>query len=246
MTQATGTILLNEDGAELFAGLTNERKGKSVYHKKIKPGDVDYRICRIHFFYFKIENGKLVARHYLEEGKPAPHENWTDFVHEAIDDMPNHPDRERVRINDALQVLLANARKQPQNQNPKHTGSINTLAFKERSFLAFCFDHADWTFPDDLNAANGLDNEAVFFSEGGALTPNHSFFDGRTAFMSDGRPIFYMVNHAKRSDADDDLQGGDKQPIKYNIVVKVPMAGGEKLTVIFDPGGTNLGPPDPP
>jgi hypothetical protein len=271
MDGTIGRILLSDDqehlenllipmgstkvASESDAGQRATTRTRNVYHEKTKPTDGDKRICRVHFFHFKLTNQKLVVQHYKYSEPNNDIHLWTDFMHEIISSpYPDVPGRSRKSIADVLAFLVENARKPLAQQTHKPTGDpINRIRFKERSFLAFCFDHEGWDFPvDRMGDEDSTELPAVYFTEGGQWTKNHSFFDGRTAQLTIASstvplPVFYMVNHSKRNDNGDDLQDGEPQHIKFNIVVKIPLKGTtEKLTVIFDPGGTNLGPPTPP
>jgi hypothetical protein len=228
--------------------ISDSRGGRSVYFEKLKSNSYNYRICVIRFYYFKIENGKLIARHYYYSQPVGS--GWTNYRHEIISPTGQHiqPSRD---IADALRELLENAQKPLDQQNPQPIGDVKSIDFRERSFMAFCFDHEGWTFPLDPRLGTNPPIPSVFFTDGGSLTPNHNFFDGRTTTVGSGasaRPIFYMVNHAKKSYNGADLDATDRQQVKFNIVVDVPLypQGTDKLTVIFDPGGNNLGPPGPP
>ena len=253
MDNVTGRIVTGQESSSIvdILGL-DEFRAKNVYYQKIKDNDYDFRVCRIHFFYFKIEKEKLVARHYLDADPSVDPNLWTDFFHEIVaKPYPDKPGRKRVSVTERLASLIENARKlDGGTQPPPSSNSVNRIPFRERSFLAFCFDHDGWEFPTDRGPGeDSTELPAIYFSDGAGLSKNHSFFDGRTAQLTiDGkvRPVFYMVNHSKKANGGD-LTDTDNDLIKFNIVVKVPMSGSsERLTVIFDPGGNNLGPPKDP
>jgi hypothetical protein len=269
MSSAIGRILLSNEETKLETYLTDLISplsiltdladdlrfsgGKSVYFEQLKPADSAYRVCRIHFYYFKIKEQKLIAEHFFYSEPNGDINLSTDFMHEIIrTPYPDVPGRKRVSIAETLKDLLENARSTDRPLTKPTGNPVNRIRFQERAFLAFCFDHTDWVFPDDPQSGTSISGlPSVYFTEDAQLTKNHSFFDGKTAQIAndDGTvtPIFYMVNHSKRNNAGTDLNGSDNQPVKFNIVVKVPIVGTtEKLTVIFDPGGNNLGPPEPP
>lgn len=97
---------------------------------------------------------------------------------------------------------------------------------------------------------------AIAFNIGKSSTPNHSFFDGRDLEVeipdggggTDRRSAIALINHMKRNSDGEDLLEGDAQPFLFDVYVDASYSGstGSALTVILDPGGTNMGPPVPP
>jgi len=122
------------------------------------------------------------------------------------------------------------------------------IEYHHISYVCFIMDDPLWEL-----AKKGLMSYAVIFQGGGQYIENHSFFDGSHFSVDTGEPkkrsAFYMINHMTKSILGDWLQDGDADEFSFNIHLTVPYGGqmgAEKMKVIFDPGGSNIGPPVPP
>jgi hypothetical protein len=151
-------------------------------------------------------------------------------------------------LKDVLQGLVDNAR--GTDDNPASDGTdFNAIEWTRTSYIAFFIDEENWSFYRNGDSLAGIsfDNSPI---------PNHTFFDGidlelqvadeETCLVSE-RSAVAFVNHMKRNAAGDRL-GKENQRFKFDMNFKVGFADGcaPPLTVVFDPDGTNMGPPVPP
>jgi hypothetical protein len=200
----------------------------------------------LYFYYVRLNrNGGLYVRHYFYPGgnhadraNPAAPEDWQE--------IPNTPEA----LIPILQQLVANARAQGQ-AFPLVGNDFVGIDWWRKSYVALFVDEANWALHKEPETGQA----AVLFitepKDGQTGTPNHSFFDGQNLDipMPDGltRSAFVCLNHMKKDEAGTDLAAGDHEFFQFKIFFRVNfVAGGPPLTVIFDPGGTNLGPPIPP
>jgi hypothetical protein len=113
------------------------------------------------------------------------------------------------------------------------------------SYLAFVIDHTNWRFCDD----KGGSPPPAVFTEKGQNGKNHTFYDGEISTIGNGinaRSLFYCVNHA-RNKKQAKLGQGEREDFKYDLYTKFSFGNGaDDIILIFDPGGTNLGPPKDP
>jgi hypothetical protein len=137
-------------------------------------------------------------------------------------------------------------------QKPMSPGySFQDMIWNRISYIAFIFDDPSWKFvkrpsPTPVQLS---DYAAVVFNVAKKSTPNHSFYGGRDIDIDvsprgDGtqiRTAFHMTNYLVEA-------GGNplqtKEPYVFDMNLSVPYSlGGETLTVVFDPSGTNNVPP---
>jgi hypothetical protein len=89
---------------------------------------------------------------------------------------------------------------------------------------------------------------------------NHTFFDALDVpvtmpirnprpgeAIEDERSAVVFINHLKADDIGNDLGAGAGQFFQFKMFFSVKFADGtDGMTVVLDPGGTNMGPPLPP
>jgi hypothetical protein len=184
----------------------------------------------VYFYYVRLDtDGRLRVKHYYyDPGVEIPYDS----------------------LQQVLQHLVDNVR--GDDNNPGSNGSdFKGIVWGRKSYIAFFIDEESWSL-----YKNGDAMEGISFDH--SPTPNHTFFDGidlklkvtskKTGAVTE-RSAIAFVNHMKRSDAGDDLDGeGEKQDFKFEMIFRVKFADDTTapLTVIFDPDGTNMGPPVPP
>lgn len=112
------------------------------------------------------------------------------------------------------------------------------------SYLAFLIDHPNWTFCDTDELPPAV------FEEKRTGGSNHTYSDGQVISIvtSNGpRSLFYCVNHLRKRDQQHPADIDDRENFKYDLFTQFNFPGGsDPIVLIFDPGGTNLGPPLPP
>jgi hypothetical protein len=200
----------------------------------------------VYFYYIRIDkNGKVRADHYFYVDGPLS--NWKKWKPICIEDLP-----------DLIYKLALNARPRTKYKNPRKmkTNSLEGIEWEYKSYIAIFFDEANWSFyhrksPKDPSTKAAI---TVNVSEGG--TANHTFFDAKEVELrmpkgshgkTDKRTAIFFVNHMKANAQGDDL-GEVSETFKFDMYfsAKWVNAKARALTVIFDPDGTNLGPPLPP
>lgn len=227
---------------ERAAALSGNEYNEDVYKKRLKAGETGYRyIPRIIYFYYVAldPQGALKVAHYWDViGNRADPRTWDPIDYAAL------PDR--------LRALGVNARRELAAQNPAPDGyNFSDIKWERISYVAFLFDEPRWKFH-----RNDDDISPVIFStriKGGKRgTKNHTFFDAtdydlpmplESGTGTDSRSAIAFINHMKGDEFGNKVD--TKQYFHFNLYLKVSFAGGTEapLTVIFDPGGTNLGPP---
>jgi hypothetical protein len=213
-----------------------------VYDKRLiatppTPGFDQDPQC-IFFYYVRIDgNGMVRADHYFycerQTGggcSPIPHADVPGILY-------------NLALNARPSTTVKNPPKLPDN-------SFERIEWKHKSYMAIFFDEANWAF----HRRNGGKPSVAFNTDGGA-TPNHSFFDAadveldmpnRRTGGTDKRSAIYLVNHMKGEDGQD--LGAVREVYKFDMFLEAKYAESQApaMTVIFDPGGTNQGPPQPP
>jgi hypothetical protein len=205
---------------------------RSVYEKRLtepgpRPG-YEKEPHFVYFYYIRFDNDRrLRVKHYT-------YDHCAPIAYRALKDV--------------LQGLVDNAR--GTDENPASDGSdFNAIAWTRTSYIAFFVDEESWSFyrNGDSLAGVSFDNSPI---------PNHTFFDGvdlelsvtddKTGRVSE-RSAIAFVNHMRRNAAGDTLLK-ETQKFKFDMNFKVSFADGcaPPLTVVFDPDGTNMGPPVPP
>ena len=205
------------------------------------PG-FDYVPYCIYFYYVRIDNsGKLTIDHYFDVDGPA-------------DDPAQWQPIPYANVPGRLNALALNARPGTRVKNPPMLPDHNfdNIIWTRKSYIAIFFDEASWQFHTRSGG-----KAALVFKPGPSTTPNHSFFDAQDVELTlpnsfsggtDQRSALFFINHMKRNEAGDDLVQGDGQMFEFEMFLKVQFAAAttNTLTVIFDPTGTNQGPPETP
>lgn len=209
----------------------------------------------IFFFYFRIDtDGKLRVTHYFfqPDGKPI-----TDL--EACITLVAQYARDKKWNN-------ANG----QEPTMSKYANFKEIKFQRISYTVIFVDDVHWDFLLDSN----YDPVIPFHKQkdGIGYHPNFSFYNARVHKIpmpknggQDTRHALSMLNLLLRESGDElgcDLPypETEEQPFAFDLVLRVTFANADeydqygkptstdpsRLTVIFDPGGTNLGPPLPP
>lgn len=203
------------------------------------------------WFYYKRMNtdGTLLVREYI-----------------VYEDQPISNGQMKTKV----KKLALNARKSLSQQNPKPTGNNNftNIEIKRVCYFVIFVDEQNWEFQRD----NG--KPVVLFKKtdpkGDPCRPNFSFFkaDAFKTDMGGGdiRESLVMVNYLKRNAAGDELISAPPEDQNHRWFFDYPQrvlfllpdrtddegnaigvsAESPRLTIMIDPGGNNLGPPDPP
>lgn len=205
----------------------------------------------IYFFYIRLNmNGALKVDHYFYfDGPPDDPAKWKKIPY--------------GRIADKIEFLVHNARPSgAHNPAPLRQHNFEGVTFRRRSYVAFFLDEQNWSF-HKRRVQNGRyamiynGEKAGARMEGPiASAPNYSFFDAMDLeFLMDnsdgGKSIrtgVVFINHMKKDAIGTPLGRNDKQPFAFDMYFDIRFAdpSDQRLVVVFDPGGTNQGPPETP
>lgn len=223
----------------------------SIDETRLGPPPYDKIPRSIYFYYVRVNsNGRVfVTHHFYPGGDPNDEHNPgkpTDWS--AID-------RDSSKLTPILEMLAHDARPSGAHVFPPIGSGFQNIEWRRKSYIAFFIDEANWT----LHPKDGVN--FITDSKGGAPgTPNHTFFDSLYLPLTmqithprpggpttDQRSALVFINHMKADAAGNDLQAGDKQLFRFQMVFDVAIEGSPyRMMVIFDPDGNNLGPPLPP
>lgn len=223
----------------------------SIDEQRLGTPPYDAVPCCIYFCYVRVNsNGRVfVTHHFYPGGDPNNPDNPPSTVTwHAID-------RDPQLLTPILEMLAKDARPTGAKQFPPIAENFEQLEWRRKSYIAFFIDEANWT----LAPTNGV--QFIVEPKGGVPgTPNHTFFDSLSLPLtmpinnpkpggpySDQRSALVFINHMKRDEDGNDLIEGDRQLFHFLISFDVAFQNGTRaMRVIFDPDGTNLGPPLPP
>lgn len=223
--------------------------GASVYEKKLRrsPPDAKYMLVphMIYFYYMRINtDAKLEVDHYTyEPGGPIhPYESGGHNPANNIRAQVQHiVDCVRGEITDAAVIKDA------------VNNSFENIEWKRISYIVFFFDEEHWSLHKEANGSEGV----RFVSNVGGAYANHTFYDAddflvRVRNDNTGRvtqrSAIAFINHMKRNANGDELGSltqPESQRFKFEMIFDVRYARTSRvgMTVIFDPDGTNTGPP---
>jgi hypothetical protein len=243
-----------ETRERFISGIIDYQLGRDrnadVYEKRLTkakpPAGFDYVPHCIYFYYVRIDgNGMVRADHYLYANGPLDRpEEWQPIPYEDAVDPEG-----------IVKRLALNARPSTRAKDPPRlpSHSFADIVWTRRSYIVIFFDEANWAFHQRVG-----NKPSVAFNVDDGHKPNQSFFDAKDLVLempnrrtgrTDQRSAILFVNHMKDSDDGSELgEAGRKQEkYKFDMYLQVKYAeGGPAMTVIFDPGGTNLGPPETP
>lgn len=236
---------------------------RSIYREmRTKPGYTDPPHC-IYFYYIRVDtDGRLVVDHYfypnVDPGDdPADPANWKPIPHDE------------AALKAIITRLAVNARplgNPPRTRDPARDpiGHFTQVEWTHKSYIVFFIDEVNWRCHERLNG-----DAVIFIEKAGSQDwkPNWTFFDAlqfdidmpKRTGGTDQRTAIAFINHMKADDAGRDI-GEDaagnplpgpwpmeRQKFQFLICLEVLFDNGSShMTVILDPGGTNLGPPVPP
>ena len=204
--------------------------------------------CCIYFYYVRVNsNGRVSVTHHFYPGGDPDDPNIP----------PNHADwpsiaRDPSNLTPILEMLAADARASGAHIFEPIGSGFQDIQWRRKSYIAFFIDEANWT----LHPKDGIN--FVTDSKGGEPgTPNHTFYDSLylplTMLINGGpatdqRSAVVFINHMKADVAGNDLSGNDPpQLFHFQMVLDVGIENSaDRMIVIFDPDGNNMGPPLPP
>jgi hypothetical protein len=231
-----------ESTAELYNALANSMltsTNSDVYDKKAtlhnpppEYGKVPHHVY-LYYFAFK-PDGEPDMRQY-------------DY-HRDNDSIP------RSDVPGIINDLASNARVNGSSPTPTPC-DFRKLEWTRISYVAIVMDSAYWSIWQKNSHPSG---PGIVFDTLKGSTPNHSFYDAEDITVRiddhqgqiDTRSGIFLINHMK-CDTDGNTLGtkpGDpNEYFKFDLLFDV-RAGGSALPLqfIIDPGGTNMGPPQPP
>lgn len=231
-----------QDDIALRTGAPNH----DVYESRLgagTPGFTAVPHCMF-FYYVRIDrDGRLRVAHYrYVDGDPEDPNTWQPIEYS------------RKRLEPLVESLARNARPSGlKDPRPDAEENFQNILWNRKSYIAIFIDEANWKF----HKFPAQDSAVVFITEtknGKTGTVNHSFFDAMDFEIdmpinggpaTDKRSAILFVNHMKGDDQGTDLGSGVSQLFQFKMFLDVAFASGSAvpMTVIFDPDGTNMGPP---
>jgi hypothetical protein len=213
----------------------------------------------VYFYYVRVDNdGRLRVVHYrYVDGDINDPNTWQPIEYSE------------ARLKPIVELLAKNARPgapRPRNPEPDPDENFENIEWNRKSYVAIFIDEANWKF----HKFPHQDSAVVFITEpknGVTGTENHAFFDAMDFEITmpindpnapvaqfDERSAIVFINHMKRDERGTDLGHGlppgetEEQFFQFKLFLDVAFATGSgvPMTVILDPGGTNMGPPVPP
>lgn len=238
-------ILSNYERETRMADRSKEEISEDIYDEKLKKGTSGYNSppYYIYFYYVALNSsGAIQIRHYWQvDGDRDDEETWKPISFE---------DAKKI-----TRQLAINARKDIANQDPKPDGyNFENIVWVRRSYMVMVFDEPYWSFFKKKS-----ENSPIIFTTRikgkNRGTKNHTFFDAEDFILAlppvsssdtGERTGLIFVNHMKGDEFGNKLMS--KQYFQFNMFFEVKLSDNSSapLTVIFDPGGTNQGPPEVP
>jgi|GEM_PF-1401305 len=205
----------------------------------------DYVPRCIYFYYVRIDGDGMVriAPYFYADGPLDRSDEWQPIPYSAVAD----PEGIVKRL--ALNARPSTAVKDP----PKLAAeSFDEVKWNRRSYIVIFFDEANWSFHRRVG-----NKPSVAFNVSEGHSPNRSFFDAKDLMIemprrdggSDNRSAIFFINHMKDADTGAEFAAGEtEQHYKFDMYLRAKYAGSSTstVTVIFDPTGTNQGPPETP
>lgn len=245
--RASRLALVADEVEQRIAAAPVDVVNHDIYEKKLTvvpqpSAGFDYVPRCIYFYYVRLDNsGKLRIDHYFDcNGPLADPTQWQPIPYA---DVPGR-----------LYNLAMNGRPATQIKNPPMSSDHNfdNIRWNRKSYIGFFFDEVNWQFH-----SRGGGKAALAFKVGTGVCANHSFFDAQDVALdmpnsftggTDRRSGLFFVNHMKRNEAGDEFSSREDQIFDFEMFLKVQFAEASTntLTVIFDPTGTNQGPPETP
>ncbi|MEA3030213.1 MAG: hypothetical protein QOG13_1538 [Sphingomonadales bacterium] len=246
LEEFVGGLVTRQERFAVSATPTNH----SIYEERYvagKPGFDKLPHC-IFFYYVRVNgNGTLEISHYFYE----------NFDEEGVS-LPIP--RDEATLNGLMKTLALNARPTGSGNPPANGSNFRNIVWNRKSYIGIFIDEGNWALHKFANQDPGV----LFITDpkdGKAGLENHTFFDAMDlditmpifrpksgAPTEDQRSAIVFMNHMKADEAGNDLGGGGTgQFFQFKMFFGVKFADGtDGMTVIFDPGGTNMGPPLPP
>jgi hypothetical protein len=211
--------------AEHFLDLAADR---SIYLRKLdRPAPLPKYKYVPHTIYLYIagmeSDGRVFVKHYQETRdveNPIPY----DSVGSVVQDMLNRISNGSLR--------------------PDTDSNFRNIRWKHKSYIVFVLDEEYWTLQ-----TMSSELPPVRFK-----TRNHSFFDAQDLTVtldaatasSRARSAVLFVNHMKKDGNGNNLE--EPEIFQFELIFSMSFAGPPHgwMIVIFDPDGTNVGPPLPP
>lgn len=215
-----------------------------VYQPKLTvttPGPpCNYTPHCVYFYYVRFDhNGALRVDHYFYIDGPV--DDPSEWKQIDYDDMP-----------DIIAKLARNGRPDTYKDPPKlPQHNFENIVWKRRCYIAIFVDEANWKLHKRANGAG-----AIVFNTDKGSTPNSSFFDAAdieidmsdTGDGSDMRSAIYFVNHLTCETGGSVGHEQNRSEYIFDVYFDVAFAdpAAEPAKIVFDPGGTNQGPPQQP
>lgn len=241
--------------------------GKSRLAANFKSGGIfDQRYTKypydkvppvLFFYYLKFDvDGALVAREYRYFNKADP--TTPDPDPDKGDTKNAYNPIEYKDLETKVAELVKNARNDGVSPKPHPIDDFQDMEWKFRCHMVIFFDEDNWNLLRRKNDGDEDKSPVLFLTRKNYKNKlghaNHTFFEGanHTIQLKDihgnkqERYYFSFVNHMKQDDTGQtEINIGEEQYFSFNILIEVSFSNKKNppLLVIFDPGGTNLGPP---
>lgn len=212
------------------ADIYDERRSRWPYRN-----DIGY----VYLYYVAVtDDGRLNVKHYERKAKVLADGSWVPIKYEDVKGI--------------VAELVQNSIDGDRVYRPEPEINFRNVKWRRRSYIALVVDEPYWKL-----FKKGAKNPPITFlpkmKDGKQGTPNHTFFDAtdfEIVVTENGNKRtlagLFFINHFKIDAIGSDITSEiHKQNFHFNIYFEVAFAegGDPDLTVIFDPGGTNQGPP---
>ena len=204
-------------------------------------------VFHVFFFYMRINtNGAFVAERFFYRGK--------------VGDQPISPNTDPA-VPGSLGWYAKDMASYGRLDHPKRDGryehhgyGLSGFQFPSfYSYVVFYMDDVYWPYLEDAHGKPVVPFHAV---KDGKHYDKHAFaFTEASKFklamtntsgVTTHREALVMINRMRKAD-DSDLGQGDQESFCFDLIMRVRYAGStDGLTIIIDPTGENLGPPETP
>jgi hypothetical protein len=240
----------------MSADSADDRGGHDPNHDPTANPKYQKKPHCIYFFYMRYNSdNRLYVTHYFYDHKaPIAHNELKTHVKRL-----------------ALNARPLSATRQKRDPLPLPDGNFQDIWIKRVAHFVVFMDEVHWEFFQ----SDGKPKVEFKKTDpnGNACDPNYSFFKAHVLDIAmpkdtggeDNRQALCMLHLMKRNKAGDELQDEEVQKWWFDMYKRVSFASADrydeqgvaietnlpphkvrKLTIIADPGGTNLGPPIPP
>lgn len=218
-----------------------------IYKNRHKKDDgFEYVPRTVYFTYvgFDSNRDKLRVDHYFYPSNLAHDEPGGSLTKIPY---PDNTESDSL-LKTIITSLAQNAIDKGNNPRPyKH--NFNAIEWRRKSYVVILFDDEDWR----LHTLKDGKRAILFYSRknGKPLSPNMSFYDAmdfEIAVTKNAKEVkrqaIACINYMKNREGEDIGESNDKAEFEFGMYLDVEFSVGVNgpITLVIDPGGTNLGP----